>query len=792
MLCLLLLFLSAAMLLPGAADQLAVFASNTEVDISSCPITYFGQKYEQLYLNFTSDNFVLCFTGFYEPQGRGDCLVAPQTDNTQFYLQSVPDYVELQNIVQNLPSIKNTGECYMFFMNSAYTFLLVNFGSQSAFMNVDQPVFTDFLVDGNKVFPPSVANQQAYADLSGCRSSGVLFRPGDVVSSDPITCRTLTCSQSAVLQKTSCGPTERCQGNGVCSSASSLGSVCTVTGPAVVDFQGQQNSVKDRCWYSLLRIPSGPDFQVLAHFQERRRKDVSFLDGVTLRLNGFTSAVDIQLKQGGRVLLNGSPLTLSGSVQTGHGVNLSKDQTGVTVQASLSDFSASVFFDGSTAQIHLKGSYGLPLQGLCGNASRSLSEERLSEDGSTSCEAQYTDATDTTTSCTKMAERCSLLKEAPFSSCGVDPEPYMAACTDTLCRYPDLDGLSCRFLEAYARACSLQSSAAPEDWRSKAQCSPPGAVCQDRTCSDHEFCGEKTAGGETRCFCRAIFASKYRQTNSLGDPPVCRQSSTSLSLVGCLLEDKGIDYSDLQLKDPTCRGQMDQQTHMVTFSFNSTDLCGTEVTTHNSQTIYKNTIMTQNLSSGGITRQDQVYIGFSCVETQPDIQTVAFRIKDSSVVQFISSGLWNYSLTMKAYTDAHRTKAVASNTKVRLNQKIWVELDANGLNESLVALVMDSCWATDKESANASRKHYLIKNGCPNPEDQTVSMEANGKGTSNSFSFNMFQFIGSSAEVYLHCKLQLCIKQENTCVKTCGGTRRRRSVRSQSGAAAFISMAWTA
>ncbi|PWA22190.1 hypothetical protein CCH79_00020901, partial [Gambusia affinis] len=507
--------------------------------------------------------------------------------------------------------------------------------------------------------------------------------------------------------------------------------------------------------------------------------------------------------------LNGSPLALNGSVQTGLGVKLSKDQTGVTVQASLSNFSASVFFDGSTAQIHLEGSDGLALQGLCGNASRSLSEERLSEDGSTRsdrllldgrtagklrnrCEAQYSDANDSTINCTKMAERCSLLKEAPFSSCAVNPEPYVAACTDTLCRYPDLDGLSCRFLEAYARACSLQSSAAAEDWRSKAQCSPPGAVCQDRTCSDHEFCGEKTAGGETRCFCRAVFASKYRETNSLGDPPVCRQSSVSLSLVGCLLEDKGIDYSVLQLKEPTCRGQMDQQTHMVTFSFNSTNLCGTEVTTNNSQTIYKNVIMTQNLSSGGITRQDQVNIGFSCVETQPDIQTVAFRVKDSSVVQFVSSGPWKYSLTMKSYTDADRTQAVTSNTEVHLNQRIWVELDADGLDENLVAMVTDSCWATDQEWPGASRKYYLIKNGCPNPEDQTVSVEGNGGGTSNSFSFNMFQFSGSSAQLYLHCKLQLCIKQENTCVKTCDGGRRRRFVRSRDEAAAFISMAWTA
>ncbi|MEQ2170209.1 hypothetical protein GOODEAATRI_032974, partial [Goodea atripinnis] len=202
---------------------------------------------------------------------------------------------------------------------------------------------------------------------------------------------------------------------------------------------------------------------------------------------------------------------------------------------------------------------GQSLQGLCGNSSRSLSKERLSEDSSTSC---------------------NLLKEAPFSSCDIDPEPYISACIDTLCSYSDLDHLRCQFLEAYARACSLKSKTTLEDWRSKADC------C--KTCFLH-------------------------------------------LLVGCLLEDKGIDYSVLQLKEPTCRGQIDKQTHMVTFSFNSANLCGTEITNNNSQVIYKNTIMSQNLSSGGITHQDQVYIDFSCIQTPPDIQTVVFRMKSRCV-----------------------------------------------------------------------------------------------------------------------------------------------------------------
>lgn len=40
---------------------------------------------------------------------------------------------------------------------------------------------------------------------------------------------------------------------------------------------------------------------------------------------------------------------------TVHGVELSKDQTGVTAKMSHSNYTMSVFFDGYTAQIHIKG-----------------------------------------------------------------------------------------------------------------------------------------------------------------------------------------------------------------------------------------------------------------------------------------------------------------------------------------------------------------------------------------------------------------------------------------------------
>lgn len=62
-----------------------------------------------------------------------------------------------------------------------------------------------------------------------------------------------------------------------------------------------------------------------------------------------------------------------------------------------------------------------------------------------------------------------------------------------------------------------------------------------------------------------------------GEATVCRHNSASLTLVGCLLEEKGIKYSALHLNDENCKGQLDHRTNMVAFSFNSSNTCGTVV-----------------------------------------------------------------------------------------------------------------------------------------------------------------------------------------------------------------------
>lgn len=85
----------------------------------------------------------------------------------------------------------------------------------------------------------------------------------------------------------------------------------------------------------------------------------------------------------------------------------------------------------------------------------------------------------------------------------------------------------------------------------------------------------------------------------------------------------------------------------------------------------------------------------------------------SSAVRIeVKSGIWTYTLTMSAYTNAARTQLLdASNSKLHLNQKIWFEMKGEPLDESVVALVTHSCFATNDPSAESDLRYDLIING---------------------------------------------------------------------------------
>ncbi|KAK7913717.1 hypothetical protein WMY93_013928 [Mugilogobius chulae] len=268
------------------------------------------------------------------------------------------------------------------------------------------------------------------------------------------------------------------------------------------------------------------------------------------------------------------------------------------------------------------------------------------------------------------------------------------------------------------------------------ECGETQASCQNMFCSEHEFCGEKNSRWDSACLCRAIFASKYRPTKQFGEPTMCQNQKATLTLAACLLEESGIDYNNLQLNDESCVGHMDRETHMVTFSFDNVYSCGTVVKYNGSRIIYHNTIKTmENTDSGIINRHEDLHLDFSCHYLQPDVQSMAIQIKDSSVVQELVAGEWRYNLSMIVYTDEARTQAVTPDTQINLDQRVYIEMKVDGLDEKL----------------------------CPNPADRTIRVMNNGLGLSSYFSFNIFQFSHRAGNIYLHCQTLLCLNQENSC-----------------------------
>lgn len=66
---------------------------------------------------------------------------------------------------------------------------------------------------------------------------------------------------------------------------------------------------------------------------------------------------------------------------------------------------------------------------------------------------------------------------------------------------------------------------------------------------------------------------------------------------------------------------------------------------------------------------------------------------------------------MKLYTDFDRKVAIQSSTEIDLDQKVWVELKTGGLDDSIVRVVTDSCWATNQPSPSGSLRYDLIIKG---------------------------------------------------------------------------------
>ncbi|XP_078791898.1 uncharacterized protein LOC144986996 [Oryzias latipes] len=203
-----LLFLFAA---AGLTDASIVFpiTENTQVDTSSCPITYYGQEYTTIYINFTGQHMFVCFNGYYHPESNGDCIKAPNTENrTDFELNDDNDpsyWTYLTTLIKSsVNTITNDATCSMTFSYSNVP-ALFGMGSQSAlYWSASPQQLVSVLVNGDVVENvPGIQNGPVISDTSGCRISGFGVKPGTTRQSLD-NCTSLICSNTSVSSTKRC------------------------------------------------------------------------------------------------------------------------------------------------------------------------------------------------------------------------------------------------------------------------------------------------------------------------------------------------------------------------------------------------------------------------------------------------------------------------------------------------------------------------------------------------------------------------------------------------------------
>ncbi|XP_059181151.1 IgGFc-binding protein-like [Centropristis striata] len=281
--------------------------------------------------------------------------------------------------------------------------------------------------------------------------------------------------------------------------------------------------------------------------------------------------------------------------------------------------------------------------------------------------------------------------------------------------------------------------------------------CKELDCTEYERCGEQD--GVYGCFCDEHYS---RPNNESYDSSItCANSSGTLSLSRCQLFEAGFHPSALHLRDDSCNGTI--QDGRLVFHFNNDDqLCGTVLRSNGTHFLYENTIQ----GDQGL----DLKLVFCCIYplTQALSMDLGINPIESIAKKKLPSGLGHYQMRIIPFQDAGFLFPLSSssNIEIEIDQRLYVEVRTEGVDERQISTIVDSCWATPVNNASYPVRRDLIVGQCPSPSDGTVEIIQNGNSTVARFSFEIFIFT-KFPSIYLHCQAHLCLLKYNNCAARC-------------------------
>ncbi|XP_072288804.1 uromodulin-like, partial [Eucyclogobius newberryi] len=525
-------------------------------------------------------------------------------------------------------------------------------------------------------------------------------------------------------------------------------SFCSVVAGHMLNFAKEPPTQLDACRYSLISSAPIPGLQVLGVLKTHAHLNVTFLDKVTLIYGNISIAL-----RGGEARGPGGDISLelkSGPVTVAQGLNVTRDQMFTRIDLQHGDFALRLLHNQVSTHIWLiepKGQRS-SVGGLCEGAAKAV-------DHQDECDVQYEDPRGAAYDSQKDAlwSGFTLLRCAVFDAETSTLGQQVASLCRSVVRFTgDAGGrLTC------AMSLALNSSYDQQQPSNQPPCDLQELEsCLSRVCGESEFCGT-TSQNHVGCFCHS---SVYAQINETGRVGVleCVVSNATLTIPNCYLSEKGLNYTRLHLTDASCKGQLHPQSQKVVFHSTKDNMCGAMLKTHTGSMMYKNTVVVEPSLEGVA----DMSCPFAIPEISVDFDMAVTVVEDPSApgggaVEYTSAALGNYSVLFAAFLDKDHTRPIDTHTRIKLDTPVYFRIQTHGLEALNPALVLDSCWATSAQNPAHSQKYYLIQKRCPS--DPWVALVSSGVNTDAEFMFRMFQFVGKTSDISLHCDLKLCMPE---------------------------------
>jgi len=254
----------------------------------------------------------------------------------------------------------------------------------------------------------------------------------------------------------------------------------------------------------------------------------------------------------------------------------------------------------------------------------------------------------------------------------------------------------------------------------------------------------------------------------------CTPDHMEIRVTKAVVDTMGFNSADVHLAEEGCRfGEIDDGQFYI-YRMSPLTACGTEVKLNGTHVEYRNKLVAG--SDGAILEKGAVIVGS---QNSPSRKALAAKLKCLFPVELMVStaflpnishvtiplppayGVGKFMASMSLFKTQLYEETYQSNPELTTADYLNVGVQLLGDFTDDIYIRMQRCWATPTEQSDSDTSFELIDTGCGTEDaaNQGLDITVNGDQTFGRFRAPVFKFVQYTA-VWLHCDLQICIREE--------------------------------